>query len=94
MRAIRQRFVTLEGVIHGVLVRYSTSLLRVAVGAVFLGFGLLKFFPGVSPAESLVTATKRWSSSASSPRLRCCPGACSAGRITRRRWKANTFSRT
>jgi len=24
---------------------------------VFLGFGLLKFFPGVSPAESLVTAT-------------------------------------
>ncbi len=57
MRAIRQRFVTLEGVIHGVLVRYSADLLRVAVGAVFLGFGLLKFFPGVSPAESLVTAT-------------------------------------
>jgi len=27
MRAIRQRLATLEGVIHGVLVRYSTDLL-------------------------------------------------------------------
>jgi putative oxidoreductase len=47
----------LENVIHRKLVRHSTDVLRVAVGAVFLGFGVLKFFPGVSPAESLVMAT-------------------------------------
>ena len=27
------------------------------MGAVFLGFGLLKYFPGVSPAEALATDT-------------------------------------
>ncbi len=57
MRAISHLFVKLEDVIHRVLVRYSIDLLRVSVGAVFLGFGVLKFFPGVSPAESLVIAT-------------------------------------
>lgn len=57
MRTMSYRFVKLENVIHRFLVRYSTGLLRVAVGAVFLGFGVLKFFPGVSPAENLVIAT-------------------------------------
>jgi len=57
MRSIRQWFVQLENVIHRELVSHSTDLLRVAFGAVFLGFGLLKLFPGVSPAESLVMAT-------------------------------------
>ncbi|MPZ71277.1 MAG: DoxX family membrane protein [Actinobacteria bacterium] len=33
------------------------SLLRVSLGLVFLGFGLLKFFPGTSPAEALVQQT-------------------------------------
>ncbi len=32
-------------------------MLRISVGAVFLGFGALKYFPGVSPAEDLVHAT-------------------------------------
>jgi len=32
-------------------------VLRISVGAVFLGFGALKYFPGVSPAEDLVHAT-------------------------------------
>jgi uncharacterized membrane protein YphA (DoxX/SURF4 family) len=57
MRSIRHRFVQLENVIHRELVGHSTDVLRVAFGAVFLGFGMLKFFPGVSPAESLVIAT-------------------------------------
>jgi uncharacterized membrane protein YkgB len=57
MGLIRQWFVRLENVIHRELIRHSTDVLRVAVGAVFLGFGVLKFFPGVSPAESLVMAT-------------------------------------
>ena len=43
--------------VHRVLVRHALTALRIALGAVFLGFGFLKFFPGVSPAEPLVIAT-------------------------------------
>lgn len=57
MHSINPRFVQLENLIHRELVRYSLDVLRVAVGAVFLGFGVLKFFPGVSPAQGLVIAT-------------------------------------
>lgn len=57
MRVIPDRFVRLENAIHRQLVGHSLTALRVAVGAVFLGFGLLKFFPGVSPAEDLVKET-------------------------------------
>jgi len=39
------------------LSRYSVVLLRVSLGIVFLGFGVLKFFPGASPAEALVERT-------------------------------------
>lgn len=35
----------------------GVGLLRLSVGLVFLGFGLLKFFPGLSPAEELVERT-------------------------------------
>ena len=33
------------------------SVLRVSLGVVFLGFGILKFFPGASPAEDLAIRT-------------------------------------
>ena len=39
------------------LIAHSIAILRVSLGAVFLGFGLLKFFPGVSPAQNLVEQT-------------------------------------
>jgi putative oxidoreductase len=39
------------------LVAHSITLLRLSLGAVFLAFGVLKLFPGVSPAENLVKAT-------------------------------------
>jgi putative oxidoreductase len=39
------------------LVAHSIAILRVSLGAIFLGFGLLKFFPGVSPAQDLVEHT-------------------------------------
>jgi len=39
------------------LVAHSIAVLRVSVGAVFLAFGALKFFPGVSPAQDLVEHT-------------------------------------
>lgn len=37
--------------------RYSVDLLRMSLGFVFLLFGVLKFFPGASPAEALVERT-------------------------------------
>lgn len=37
--------------------RRSVDILRVSLGLIFLGFGLLKFFPGASPAEALVMRT-------------------------------------
>lgn len=46
-----------EVALHRWLMRYSISALRISLGAVLLGFGFLKYFPGVSPAENLVLAT-------------------------------------
>jgi uncharacterized membrane protein YkgB len=57
MGFITDRFVAVENALHGMLVRGSITALRVAVGAVFLGFGFLKFFPGVSPAQGLAIRT-------------------------------------
>ena len=39
------------------LVRYSMPALRISLGLVFLGFGVLKFVPGLSPAEDLAQDT-------------------------------------
>ncbi|TDO49289.1 DoxX-like protein [Kribbella sp. VKM Ac-2527] len=37
--------------------RNSVDILRISLGLVFLAFGVLKFFPGASPAEELVMRT-------------------------------------
>lgn len=39
------------------LARHSVEILRISLGLVFLGFAVLKYFPGVSPAEDLVIRT-------------------------------------
>lgn len=39
------------------LADHSIDILRIGLGAVIFAFGVLKFFPGVSPAEGLVEAT-------------------------------------
>jgi uncharacterized membrane protein YphA (DoxX/SURF4 family) len=39
------------------MARYGIVLLRVSLGIVFLWFGALKFFPGLSPAQELATRT-------------------------------------
>jgi putative oxidoreductase len=51
------RLERLEWTAHRWLVAHSIALLRASLGAVFLAFGVLKLFPGVSPAENLVKAT-------------------------------------
>ncbi|QIN81049.1 DoxX family membrane protein (plasmid) [Rubrobacter marinus] len=43
--------------IAGWLSRYSVMVLRVGLGIVFLWFGVLKFFPGMSPAQDLAIRT-------------------------------------
>ncbi len=57
MDRLRQRLLHVENVVHHELVVHSITVLRVALGAVFLGFGVLKYFPGASPAEALTVAT-------------------------------------
>jgi uncharacterized membrane protein YphA (DoxX/SURF4 family) len=47
----------LDAAIHRVLLAHSIQLLRIVVGLVFLAFGLLKFFPDVSPVEELTIKT-------------------------------------
>lgn len=39
------------------MARYGILLLRISLGVVFLWFGALKFFPDLSPAETLATRT-------------------------------------
>jgi uncharacterized membrane protein YphA (DoxX/SURF4 family) len=43
--------------ITGAMARYGLTLMRIALGVVFLWFGVLKFFPGLSPAETLAGRT-------------------------------------
>lgn len=51
------RLRAMESVAHRFLVTHSIAMLRVSLGVVFLAFGVLKFFPGVSPAQNLVEQT-------------------------------------
>ena len=39
------------------MARHGVTLARVSLGIVFLWFGVLKFFPGLSPAEGLAART-------------------------------------
>jgi putative oxidoreductase len=57
LQAWYPRFLHLENSIHHQLVKYSVTALRIALGLVFLGFGVLKYFPGVSPAQTITEAT-------------------------------------
>lgn len=43
--------------ITGAMASHGLLLMRIALGVVFLWFGVLKFFPGLSPAETLAGKT-------------------------------------
>jgi len=57
VRGISVRLRAIEAACQRWLIAYSIAFLRVSLGAVFLFFGGLKFFPGVSPAQNLVEQT-------------------------------------
>ncbi|GAA1842452.1 DoxX family membrane protein [Agromyces salentinus] len=46
-----------QAVVQRFLARTAEPALRISLGLVFLVFGVLKFFPGVSPVEGLVGRT-------------------------------------
>jgi uncharacterized membrane protein YphA (DoxX/SURF4 family) len=55
-----ERFDALDRRITHWMARAGIPILRVALGVVFVWFGALKLFPGMSPAEDLVRATVPW----------------------------------
>ena len=54
---IFSRFDQLDTAINKWLVANSIGILRFSMGLVFLGFGVLKFFNGISPIQTLATKT-------------------------------------
>jgi putative oxidoreductase len=54
---LQQRIDRVEARAQTWAVRHGLALLRLSTGAIFLVFGALKFFPHVSPAQNLATAT-------------------------------------
>jgi uncharacterized membrane protein YkgB len=55
--AYRARFDQIDVQISRWMARRGITILRIALGLVFVWFGALKFVPGLSPAEGLVHAT-------------------------------------
>jgi uncharacterized membrane protein YkgB len=57
LRAFLDRFNAFDAAFIAWMSRHGVRLLRVSVGIVFFWFGVLKFFPGLSPAQTLATNT-------------------------------------
>lgn len=54
---MRKLFDRLDVFLTGLMARNGVLVLRLSLGIVFLWFGALKFFPGLSPAEDLAART-------------------------------------
>lgn len=54
---LRNTYDRLDSKITRWMGRYGITLLRISMGIVFLWFGALKFFPGLSPAADLAVRT-------------------------------------
>jgi uncharacterized membrane protein YphA (DoxX/SURF4 family) len=57
MAKLQNSFNRLDDKITSFMIRYGITFLRVSLGLVFFWFGFLKFFPGLSPAQTLATET-------------------------------------
>jgi uncharacterized membrane protein YkgB len=51
------RFERIDSALTHWMAEHAVTMLRIALGIVFIWFGALKLFPGLSPAEDLVKAT-------------------------------------
>jgi uncharacterized membrane protein YphA (DoxX/SURF4 family) len=54
---IARRFNTIDRTLTSWMARYGILFLRISVGLVFFWFGILKFFPNLSPAQDLAART-------------------------------------
>ncbi|MBO6574377.1 MAG: DoxX family membrane protein [Rhodothermales bacterium] len=57
MATLRKLFHEVDPVIVRWMAKNGVPILRIGLGVVFFWFGMLKFFPGMSPAEQLVRNT-------------------------------------
>ena len=57
MRSLHRSFTWMDVRVTNWMADHSIVILRVSVGIVFFWFGILKFFPGFSPAADLATRT-------------------------------------
>ncbi len=57
MKTLWRLFNRIDPLITDWMARYGITLLRISLGIIFLWFGALKFFPGMSPAEVLAGKT-------------------------------------
>jgi uncharacterized membrane protein YphA (DoxX/SURF4 family) len=57
MNDILARFAVIDESITNWMARHGLFLLRISLGIVFFWFGVLKFFPGMSPASDLAART-------------------------------------
>ena len=57
MNVLQRQFDSIDAAITKWMARYGILVLRMSLGAVFLWFGVLKFFPGLSPAQDLAVRT-------------------------------------
>ncbi|MEO6525164.1 MAG: DoxX family protein [Gemmatimonadaceae bacterium] len=57
MTSAAVRFNAVDARITRWMARHGLALLRISLGVVFLWFGALKFFPGMSPAQDLAART-------------------------------------
>lgn len=57
MKKLNQLFNKVDTRLTNWMARYGVLSLRISLGIVFFWFGVLKFFPGLSPAASLATRT-------------------------------------
>jgi uncharacterized membrane protein YkgB len=51
------QFATIDRAVTRWMARHGMTLLRISIGIVFFWFGILKFVPGLSPADELATRT-------------------------------------
>jgi len=57
MKTLVSRVDLFDQTVTAYMARYGITLLRISVGIIFIWFGFLKYFPGLSPAEGLASKT-------------------------------------
>ena len=57
MSTLNERYNIVDFQITNWMARNGITLLRISLGIIFFWFGVLKFFPGISPAQGLATKT-------------------------------------